>query len=283
MNTYEEVIKLLIRRQGKYWFVIGIDPGHGGFDSGAIGRDTGLKEAHVNLAIALAVKKWIEKRTDKVLIIMTRTADKAPSGTTSTESDLLTRASMLNNTQCDIAVSIHTNAHANRSANYFAAFVYGLGGEGEKLAQAIIKTVTQATNWPWGADDDGVHEKNLYMVRKTKMPATLLECGFISNPEQERLLADPEFQDMLGKAIADGILNYLGIEEVEKEVPTEQWQEKLMTKAGNVGIVTLGAHKAREVPEKWFVVAVVLNAMLQVVKAILSPTFAKELLKKLEE
>jgi len=66
----------------------------------------------------------------------------------------------------------------------------------------------QATGWP----DGGVRVKNLHMTRETKMPAILVECGFISNPEQERQLKQPEFQRKLARAIADGVLAYLGKE-----------------------------------------------------------------------
>lgn len=124
--------------------------------------------------------------------------------------ELITRTALFNNMKCDLAVSIHCNSSTNRSANYFAVFVQKLGGEAEKLAHKVIDKVTAATGWSWGADDDGVREKDLHMTRETKMPAILVECGFISNPEQERLLRQPETQKKLARAIADGVLAYLG-------------------------------------------------------------------------
>ena len=124
--------------------------------------------------------------------------------------ELITRTALFNNMKCDLAVSIHCNSSTNRSANYFAVFVQRLGGEAEKLAHKVIEKVTAATGWSWGADDDGAREKNLHITRETKMPAILCECGFISNPEQERLLWQPEFQKKLASAIAVGILVYLG-------------------------------------------------------------------------
>lgn len=135
--------------------------------------------------------------------------------------ELITRTALFNNMKCDLAVSIHCNSSTNRSANYFAVFVQRLGGEAEKLAHKVIEKVTAATGWSWGADDDGAREKNLHMTRETKMPAILIECGFISNPAQEKQLATPEFQKKLARAIADGILAYLEIEQKEGESMTD--------------------------------------------------------------
>lgn len=135
--------------------------------------------------------------------------------------ELITRTSLINNMKCDLAVSIHCNSSTNRGANYFAVFVQRLGGEAEKLAHKVIEKVTAATGWSWGADDDGAREKNLHMTRETKMPAILIECGFISNPAQEKQLATPEFRRKLARAIADGILAYLEIEQKEGESMTD--------------------------------------------------------------
>lgn len=133
--------------------------------------------------------------------------------------ELITRTALFNNMKCDLAVSIHCNSSTNRSANYFAVFVQRLGGEAEKLAHKVIEKVTAATGWSWGADDDGAREKNLHMTRETKMPAILCECGFISNPAQEKLLRQPEFQKKLASAIAAGILVYLGKDIERKDEP----------------------------------------------------------------
>jgi len=178
---------------------IGIDPGHGGTDPGAIGP-TGLLEKDVNLAISLEVDRIL--REAELNTFMTRTSDRTM--------DLVTRSSLLNKMKCDLAISIHCNSAANRSADYFAVFVIQLGGEAEKLALKVIDRVTAATGWSWGADDDGIREKNLHMLRETLMPAILIECGFISNPEQEKQLRDPQFQKKLAQAIAEGVLDYLG-------------------------------------------------------------------------
>jgi N-acetylmuramoyl-L-alanine amidase len=180
---------------------IGIDPGHGGRDPGAIGP-TRLYEKDVTLGISLELGRLL--KAAGLEPVFTRTDDRTV--------ELFTRSALLNNQKCSLAISVHINSATRQEANYFAVFVQKLGGEAEKLAHRVIEKVTAATGWSWGADDDGIREKNLHMVRETKMPAILIECGFISNPEQEKQLRQPEMQKKLAQAIADGVLAYLGKE-----------------------------------------------------------------------
>jgi len=182
--------------------LIYLDPGHGGKDPGAIGRTYGTFEKDVTLALSLEIEQILKGAGYNVYA--TRHEDSTV--------DLVTRSSVINNMKADIAVSIHCNSATDPKPDYFAVYVYKLGGEAEKLAYKVITRVATATGWKWGADDDGIREKDLHMVRETKMPAILIECGFISNPAQEKQLATPDFRKKLAKAIADGIMDYIGRE-----------------------------------------------------------------------
>ena len=231
---------------------IGIDPGHGGRDAGAVGL-AGLYEKDVTLGISLELGRLLQEAG--LDTYLTRSTDRAV--------ELLTRTALINNIKCDLAISVHCNAATNRSADYFAVFVINLGGEAEKLAHRVISKVTTATGWHWGADDDGIREKNLHMVRETKMPAILVECGFISNPEQEKQLRDPKFQRKLARAIADGVLDYLGL---EGQPMAEPWKEQIIKDAAKAGLIDGNhGHKPDESSTKWFVLAVCLN-LLEAVK-----------------
>jgi N-acetylmuramoyl-L-alanine amidase len=174
---------------------IGLDPGHGGKDSGAIGP-TGLYEKIVTLGIALEVERLLEQAGHQV--VMTRVKDEGLS--------LDQRVTILNNTKCDIAVSIHTNSFSKPEPNYITTFIQGVGGQAEKIAKCVQPRLVQASGWP----DGGIRVANLQMTRETKMPAILVELGFISNPEQEKQLVQPEFQKKLASAIASGLLDYMG-------------------------------------------------------------------------
>ena len=174
---------------------IGIDPGHGGKDPGAVGP-TRLHEKDVALAISLELSKRLSGAGLEAF--MTRSDDRTM--------ELITRSALLNNMKCDLAISVHCNSVGNQTANYIATFIQGAGGEAEKLAGKVQNGLVQATGWP----DGGVRAKNLHMTRETRMPAILCECGFISNPEQEKQLRQPEMQKKLAQAIAAGVLAYLG-------------------------------------------------------------------------
>ena len=175
---------------------IGIDPGHGGRDPGAVGG-AGVKEKDITLAISLELNRLLKAKG--LDVFMTRVED--------SYLELVTRSALLNNTKCGLAISVHINSATRREANYISTFIQGAGGQAEKLAAKVQAQMIKATGW----SDGGVRVKNLHMTRETKMPAILCECGFISNPEQERQLRQPETQKKIAGAIADGILVYLGI------------------------------------------------------------------------
>jgi N-acetylmuramoyl-L-alanine amidase len=195
--------------------LIGIDPGHGGKDPGAVGLN-GLFEKDVTLAISKALGLML--RAGGVDSFMTRTGD--------TREELITRTALINNVKCDLAVSIHCNASENRAANYIATYIQATGGEAEKMAKKVQAQLVLATGWP----DGGVKVQNLALTRDTKMPAILCECGFISNPEQEAELSTPVMQRKLAVAIARGILDYIGIGEVTSEMNVDQALEILKEK-----------------------------------------------------
>jgi len=103
---------------------------------------------------------------------------------------------------------VHCNSSTRQEASYISTFIQAQGGQAEQLAKRVQAELVQTTGW----EDGGVRVKNLHMTRETRMPAILCECGFISNPEQEKQLRQPEMQKKLARAIADGILDYLGKE-----------------------------------------------------------------------
>lgn len=177
---------------------IGIDPGHGGKDPGAIGP-SGLREKDVNLSVALKIQSILTSAGHQVFI--TRTSDE--------DMSLVERTDLLNQAKCDIAVSIHTNSFNKPDPKYISVFIQGFGGEAEKLARGIQPHLVEATSWLSG----GVRVSNLHMTRETKMPTAVVEMGFISNPVQEKQLADPAFRQKLAGAVAAGILDYAGKED----------------------------------------------------------------------
>jgi len=222
---------------------IGIDPGHGGEDPGAVGKG-GTLEKDINLAIAQRVQFLLSRMG--IETVMTRSDDSPKS--------LMSRTNLLNGARVDYAISIHCNSSADPGPNYISTFIQARGGEAELLATKVQARLAQSTGWP----DGGVRVQNLHMTRETKMPAILCECGFISNPAQELLLKNSEVQTRIARAIVEGVSEFL---QIEVEQPkTEQWKMVIMEKAVEEGLIT-SQHNADDAAPKWFVLQVALNVL----------------------
>lgn len=182
--------------------IIGIDPGHGGRDPGAIGPG-GTREADINLAIALCLAGKLDSlRTPagkRVTPVLSRERDVFVS--------LADRVNLLNRFRCALVLSLHINAAVRNEPRYISAFICGRGGRAETAAGRLLRAVVQATGWPNG----GVRTSPFYILRKTTAPAVLLEMGFISNPEQERELLRTEVQDRLAGAISMEIAKLVSV------------------------------------------------------------------------
>lgn len=209
-------------------YKIVIDPGHGGSDPGAVGPN-GLKEAHVNLAVALKVAEKLRKAG--VEVKLTRTSD--------VFIDLQPRCDIANSSGADYFVSIHCNSARTPEAKGTETYCYKFGGQGEVLAKAIQAELLAAT----GRTNRGVKTANFYVLRRTNMPAVLTELAFISNPEEECLLADPGYQEKCADAIAKGISKVIGIQAIQevlsmfKDVPANHWAASSIERLAKLGII----------------------------------------------
>lgn len=182
------------------WYVI-LDAGHGGFDAGASGPDTGVKESDLNLQVALLVQEALEDAGVRVL--MTRT-DAGALGDTKRE-DMARRGQLLSIEGADAAVSIHMNKFTDRKVRGPMAF-YQAGAEaGQALAAAVIDSLTDALDLSPRLPNPG----NNFVTRVPPCPAVLVECGFLSHPQEELLLQEPEYQRAIAEAIARGVLSFL--------------------------------------------------------------------------
>lgn len=179
--------------------VIAIDPGHGGTDPGAIGLAR-IMEKTVNLAVALKVKDLLEKAGAKVL--MTRESDCDVFGPNSSAVDeLKARTTVGNFRKADIFLSIHANSFVNRTVGGTATYYYQKTQYDSMLAQNIQAGVVQSA----GLSNRGSFPANFYVVKRTLMPAALVEMGFLSNPDEEKLLNDPVFQQKVAQGIVQGM------------------------------------------------------------------------------
>jgi len=193
-KTNYDYLKLPDVKQNK--FLVVIDPGHGGPDPGAIGIG-GIKDTDVVLEVSKIVKKLLSEKGVNVRLTRKNEVDL----------DLPPRVSFANNTDADIFVSIHANASRGkrRDINGLETFYYR-GWRGRLLAKRIQKQILRVSP---GSPDRGVKQGRFYVIKNTRMPAVLVEIGFLTGRLDARRLEKTTHRKRLAYAIAKGILEYL--------------------------------------------------------------------------
>ncbi len=190
--------------------VILIDAGHGGEDSGALGYDTKIKESDIVLNISYKLKDILN--SSGFYVIMTRDTDVllySPEVNKSRKSqDLQNRVDVMNKYDIDIALSIHLNTYSQRK--YYGAQVFYNSSSNEKnqlLAQILQETLVKDLD-P-NNNRKAKNKKDIYILKKSNIPTALIECGFLSNPDEELLLSTEQYQQKIAESIYHGILEYL--------------------------------------------------------------------------
>ena len=186
-----------------------IDAGHGGVDGGVVGRKTGVKESEVNLAIAFELYEVLTDLGAEV--VMTR---KTESGLYDTATkgfkkrDMQRRKEIANEARPDFLISVHQNSYP--AARYRGAQVF-YNAEDDK--GEILASLTQnALNNLYAQEGASArkHAKgDFFMLKCCDCPSLLIECGFLSNAEDERLLQTAIWQRKLAERIATGLISYL--------------------------------------------------------------------------
>jgi len=199
---------------------IGIDPGHGGTDPGAVAAN-GLQEKDVTLPVGLKLKELLQNTDTNVVISRTEDVDVS----------LAERVNLFNQEKVDLIISVHINSSENPAARYISTFILGPGGQAEKVAHSIQKEIVRVTGWP----DGGIRTANFYLLRKTDAPAVLLEIGFISNPATAILLAQQSIQHSLTRAIFRGLATYLGLKTSDFQ---GHWAENAIQQVLDAGIMS---------------------------------------------
>ena len=183
-----------------------IDPGHGGKFTGAVGP-TGLQEKDVVLAIALNLEQDLLDLGAEVRL--TRTTDSEVLPGASLRDDLKARVDIANNWPADLFISIHANANDSPAPNGTESYV---ARQASDRSKTIAKLAQNSMVEDIKLNDRGVKTADFYVIKNTRMPATLLETGFISNPEEEQKLADPAIQKSFAHAIGRAVHDYFNIE-----------------------------------------------------------------------
>lgn len=175
--------------------VIVIDPGHGGPDVGAVGN--GLYEKNITLPISLRLGRILQQMG--YAVVYTRTND--------IDLDLEPRVRIAENVRANAFVSVHVNSLESRSSDVSGIETYHAPGafSGAQLASVVHSEILSIT----GAEDRGIRSARFYVIRRTSMPAILVETGYVTNPQEAANLNNPAYQERMAMAIARGVDRFL--------------------------------------------------------------------------
>ena len=180
--------------------VVVIDAGHGGWDPGKAGK-TGKNEKDINLEIAKKLQILLE--TGGATVFISRDGDEALGN--SKRTDMKERKVTAETAEADILISIHQNSFPQAGVKGAQVFYYNGSEEGKKLSEYIqsrLKSDLDNTN-----QRQAKANTDYYILKNILVPTALVECGFLSNPNEEELLNSEEYQQKVAGSI------YLGIED----------------------------------------------------------------------
>ncbi len=198
-----------------------LDAGHGGEDPGAVSNYSGLKEKDVNLNIIMLLKSMMEK--DNYKVILTRDSDRLVYTTENNNiiqkrrEDLTRRKGIMDDSGADLVVSVHLNKFPQAQYHGAQVFFPPKSDSSKKLADEIQNAIR--LNVDNANDRVALVKKDPIMILKDlKTTTVVVECGFLSNVDEEKKLATEEYQNKLASAIKVGIDSYYkkGVKDIQK-------------------------------------------------------------------
>lgn len=174
-----------------------IDPGHGGADPGAVSND--VLEKDINLEVALRLRKYVMQGDYLYMPFLTRGDDYSVS--------LQKRCDIANKAKASLFVSLHCNARPMRGREGIEIETYHYPGSyvGEIIASVLFNFLFVEIDEKYKCIPRGIKQGNYYVLKHTAMPAALVEMGFLTDPEEAEWLNKSESQQLLARALAEGI------------------------------------------------------------------------------
>lgn len=187
--------------------VVVIDAGHGGNDPGKIGID-GTLEKDINLKIAMKLKKYLE--ASDVAVVLTRDDDNGLYSARDNRkkmADMTKRCDIINKAKPALTVSIHQNSYHQEGISGGQVFYYKKSEKGKKLAE----TIQERFDFLLGDKNTRLAKPNdnYYLLLHVRTPIVIVECGFLTNSRESKLLNDKDYQDRVAWTIHMGIMSYL--------------------------------------------------------------------------
>ena len=184
-----------------------VDAGHGGSDPGMIGVG-GLEEKGINLSISLLLRDTLEKSGYSV--IMTREEDKGlydSSAANKKAQDMQRRIAMIREHMPVLSVSIHQNSYHDAGVHGPQVCYYESSVEGKKLAEAVQSSLNDRLEVDRPRKVKG--NTSYYLLKRSSGTLVIVECGFLTNPEEAQKLQTKEYQEKVAAAVSEGIRTYL--------------------------------------------------------------------------
>ena len=184
-----------------YRYTIVIDPGHGGWDGGSVGTATGVTEAELNLKVSKILKKYLENYGFNV--ILTRTSD-ISLGKNKIE-DMEKRKRIIEKYNPTMVISIHMNSFTDPSECGTQAYFE----KGDNNSKLLADSIQSQMNVILPNAREFANHGEYYILECSDIPTTIVECGFLSNPNDEALLNTDEYREKLAYSIYSGIIKFL--------------------------------------------------------------------------
>lgn len=203
MSNYKTEYVSAGNQKPKYTVVI--DAGHGGIDGGSSGINTNTKESDLNLLYAKTLSKYLKNAGFGV--VMTRTTQDGLYNTSAKnlkKSDMKKRQQIIEQSGANCVVSIHMNSYKLPKIKGAQVFYKQNNTLGKTLADNIQSQFIQSLPNAKQSSASG----DYFMVNCTTLPAVIVECGFLSNPEEEQLLVTKDYRNKVCYLIMSGILNF---------------------------------------------------------------------------
>jgi len=185
-------------------YTIVVDAGHGGRDDGCSGVG-GTKESEINLKISKTLKSYLE--TLGIKVVMTRMDGNGlyeANVDNYKVSDMKKRIEIINEAKPDMVISIHCNSFSDSSQQGAQTFFQESDeiskGFADSIQSQLISQLDNARNAP--------NKGDYYLLKESKLPAVLIECGYLSNPQEELLLTTTNYQNRIAYAIMCGVVKY---------------------------------------------------------------------------
>ncbi|MEK0317492.1 N-acetylmuramoyl-L-alanine amidase CwlD [Cohnella sp. 56] len=185
-----------------------LDAGHGGVDGGAVSRD-GVIEKDINMALVLQLRDYLQQAG--AVVYLTREGDHDLAGSDikgyakRKTQDLLRRAEVIAQKKPDLVLTVHMNSVPSAKWSGAQTFYYPTNKEGGRLAALVQSEIRDSVGH---TNRVALSKDNVYLLKTLTMPTALVEVGFLSNPDEARLLAGTGYQNKVAAALYRGILRY---------------------------------------------------------------------------